>query len=160
MPDIPSPPSTDPLTLRHQGGSLSSRKGVHLSKEDRLCSTPNSTTSQLPGPLVIRKHTLYGFNLLKFIEVYFIVQNLVHLDEFSMCVLLLLSGMFCKCQSGKVNDDVFQVLCVVTDFLLVGGGGCDASGCFCCAGIQSPVSQSDAHLGAAPKRFCRCDYRP
>ena len=52
-------------------------------------------------------------------------QNLVHLDEFSMCVLLLLGGMFCKCQSGKFNDDVFQVLCVVTDFLLVGGGGCD-----------------------------------
>lgn len=77
-----------------------------------------------------------------------------------MCVLLLLSGMFCKCQSGKVNDDVFQVLCIVTDFLLVGGGGCDASSHVCFAGVQSPVSQSNAHLGAAQKRFCRCDYRP
>ena len=74
------------------------------------------------------------------------VQNLVHLDEFSMCVLLLLSGMFCKCQSGKVSDYVFQVLCVVTEFLLVGGGGFDASGCVCCAGVQTPVSQSDTQL--------------
>ena len=88
------------------------------------------------------------------------VQNLVHLDEFSMCVLLLLGGMFCKCQSGKVNDDVFQVLCVVIDFLLVGGGRCDASGRVCSAGVQSPASQPDAHLGAAQNRLCRCDYRP
>lgn len=95
---------------------------------------------------MIRKQTLYGFNLLQFIEVYFMAQNLVHLDEFSMCVLLLLGGMFCKCQSGKVNDDVFQVLCVVTDFLLVGGGGCDASGRVCCAGVQSPVIHSNTQL--------------
>ena len=55
------------------------------------------------NPLVIRKHTLKAFNLLKFTELYFMVQNVVHLDESSMCVLLRLRGKFCKCQLGKVN---------------------------------------------------------
>lgn len=65
------------------------------------------------------------------------------------CVLLLLGWNVCKCQSGKVNDDVFQVLCVVTDFRLLGEGAVMLPDVSALAGVQSPTSQSDAHLGAA-----------
>lgn len=53
------------------------------------------------NPSVVRKHTLYGFNL-KFIGNYFMVSNMVHLDEYSMYVLLW-AGMFCGCQPGTVD---------------------------------------------------------
>lgn len=66
---------------------------------------------------LVWEHTLYDFNLWK-AEIYFVVQHMVYLGECSICmgngcVLLSMSGGFCKCQLGQVvhsTVQIFQIL--------------------------------------------------
>lgn len=58
--------------------------------------------------VVVKEHTLYGFNPFELIEIHFTAQNMVHLKECSvnfkrMYNLLLLGGMFYEYQSGQIS---------------------------------------------------------
>ena len=62
---------------------------------------------------------LYDLNLLKCIETFLMAQSMVYFGKCSMkriCILLLLGGVFYKCQV-KLVDGVIQVFCILIYFL-------------------------------------------
>lgn len=69
---------------------------------------------------MVREHTL---NLLKFIEIYFMAQNMVYIGEFSMCTCEEHASCSCwvECSINvnqvKLTGTAIQILYRLTDFL-------------------------------------------
>ena len=75
----------------------------------------------LVDSIIVGKHTLYDFNSLKFVEVCFTAQNVVHPDECSMGawkpVHTAGGGRVLHTCQLKTVDYVIHILCVFADFL-------------------------------------------